>query len=162
MLPATIACDSLLPPVKSEILSSNPCFLKMPTWSPTWTGRNEVDAASALPTVIVNDLLQGNPERSASALGRLAINSTAGLGGLFDVASDAGLPPHEADFGQTFGVWGIGEGPYLFLPFFGPSNPRDAFGTALCAHIDQVYATSVLAHGLHLHLRGCVGHHDNA
>jgi phospholipid-binding lipoprotein MlaA len=84
-----------------------------------------------LPLVIVNDLLQGNPVRSAGALGRLAVNSTAGLGGLFDVASDAGLPPHEADFGQTFGVWGIGEGPYLFLPFFGPSNPRDALGTAL-------------------------------
>lgn len=84
-----------------------------------------------LPTVIVNDLLQGNLVRSASALGRLAINSTLGLGGLFDVASDAGLPAHEADFGQTFGVWGIGEGPYLFLPFFGPSNPRDAIGVAL-------------------------------
>lgn len=84
-----------------------------------------------LPTVIVNDLLQGNPLLSASALGRLAINSTLGLGGLFDVASDAGLTAHEADFGQTFGVWGIGEGPYLFLPFFGPSNPRDAIGVAL-------------------------------
>lgn len=84
-----------------------------------------------LPTVIVNDLLQGNPLRSAGALGRLAINTTAGLGGLFDVAADAGLPAHEADFGQTFGVWGIGEGPYLFLPFFGPSNPRDAIGVAL-------------------------------
>jgi phospholipid-binding lipoprotein MlaA len=84
-----------------------------------------------LPTVIVNDLLQGNPGRSVSALGRLVVNSTAGLGGLFDVATDAGLPAHEADFGQTFGVWGIGEGPYLFLPFFGPSNPRDAVGVAL-------------------------------
>lgn len=84
-----------------------------------------------LPQVIVNDLLQGNPRRSAGALARLVLNSTAGLGGLFDVASDAGLPPHDSDFGQTFGVWGIGEGPYLFLPFFGPSNPRDALGTAL-------------------------------
>ena len=84
-----------------------------------------------LPTVIVNDLLQGNPQRSAGALGRLVINSTAGIGGLFDVATGAGLPAHEADFGQTFGVWGIGEGPYLFLPFFGPSNSRDAIGVAL-------------------------------
>lgn len=84
-----------------------------------------------LPTVIVNDLLQGNPHRSASAFGRLVVNSTAGLGGLFDVASDLGLKPQEADFGQTLGVWGIGEGPYLFLPFFGPSNPRDALGIAL-------------------------------
>jgi len=84
-----------------------------------------------LPVVIVNDLLQGNLSLSASGLGRLAVNSTAGLGGLFDVAGDLGLKPHQADFGQTFGVWGIGEGPYLFLPFFGPSNPRDAVGTAL-------------------------------
>lgn len=84
-----------------------------------------------LPTVFVNDLLQGNLSRAANSLGRLALNSTAGLGGLFDVASDAGLPPHDADFGQTFGVWGLDEGPYLFLPFFGPSNPRDGVGTAL-------------------------------
>lgn len=84
-----------------------------------------------LPAVIVNDLLQGNPERSAGALARLVINSTAGIGGLFDVAGDLGLARHEADFGQTLGVWGIGEGPYLFLPFFGPSNPRDAVGLAL-------------------------------
>jgi phospholipid-binding lipoprotein MlaA len=84
-----------------------------------------------LPTVIVNDLLQGNPKRFATSLGRLVVNSTLGIGGLFDVARDMGMAPHEADFGQTFGVWGIGEGPYLFLPFFGPSNPRDALGLAL-------------------------------
>jgi phospholipid-binding lipoprotein MlaA len=84
-----------------------------------------------LPTVMVNDLLQGNPERFGTALGRLAINSTLGIGGLFDVASGVDLAPHASDFGQTFGLWGIGEGPYLFLPFFGPSNPRDAIGIAL-------------------------------
>jgi len=115
--------DHLLHPVSDAYVETFPAGLRRAI--------HNALANLGLPTVIVNDLLQGNPERSASALGRLVINSTAGLGGLFDVASDAGLPPHEADFGQTFGVWGIGEGPYLFLPFFGPSNPRDAVGTAL-------------------------------
>jgi len=84
-----------------------------------------------LPQVMLNDLLQGNLALSATALGRFLVNSTAGIGGLFDVATDLDLKPHEADFGQTLGVWGVGEGPYLFLPFFGPSNPRDAAGLAL-------------------------------
>ena len=84
-----------------------------------------------LPAVAVNHLLQGNPGRSWTEFQRLAVNAVAGVGGLFDVASDLDLPYQPADFGQTFGVWGIGDGPYLFLPFFGPSNPRDAVGLAL-------------------------------
>lgn len=84
-----------------------------------------------MPAVVVNHLLQGNPSRSWTGFQRLAVNATAGVGGLFDVATDWGLPYQPADFGQTFGVWGIGDGPYVFLPFFGPSNPRDAVGLAL-------------------------------
>jgi len=83
------------------------------------------------PAVVVNHLLQGNPSYSWTAFQRLAVNAVVGVGGLFDVATDWGLPYRPADFGQTFGVWGIGDGPYLFLPFFGPSNPRDAVGLAL-------------------------------
>ncbi len=83
------------------------------------------------PAVVINHLLQGNPTRSWTAFERLAVNAVAGVGGLFDVATDWGLPYQPADFGQTFGVWGVGDGPYLFLPFFGPSNPRDAVGLAL-------------------------------
>jgi phospholipid-binding lipoprotein MlaA len=84
-----------------------------------------------LPAVAVNHLLQGNPQRSWTEFQRLAVNATVGVGGLFDVATDWDLPYQPADFGQTFGVWGIGDGPYVFLPFFGPSNPRDTVGLAL-------------------------------
>jgi phospholipid-binding lipoprotein MlaA len=80
------------------------------------------------PIVFANDLLQGRPAAAGDDLARLAINSTFGLGGFFDVTAEGGNPYHDADFGQTFGVWGVPEGPYLVLPIFGPSNPRDAAG----------------------------------
>ncbi|WP_437880266.1 MlaA family lipoprotein [Pseudomonas sp. LRF_L74] len=80
------------------------------------------------PQVLVNDLLQGNGRRSLNTLGRFGLNSTLGLVGLFDVAARVGMPHHPADFGQTFGVWGIGNGPTLELPLFGSANSRDALG----------------------------------
>jgi phospholipid-binding lipoprotein MlaA len=82
------------------------------------------------PLTFVNDVLQGEPERASNTLGRFLANSTFGVGGIFDVSTDAGIPYHDEDFGQTFAVWGIGEGPYLVLPIFGPSTVRDGFGTA--------------------------------
>lgn len=81
-----------------------------------------------MPWTAINDLLQGEFDRAAVAGGRFAINSTFGVLGLFDVASDLGLPNHEEDAGQTFAVWGVPEGPYIVLPIFGPSNARDAVG----------------------------------
>lgn len=81
------------------------------------------------PFVFVNDVLQGEPDRAAQTLDRFIINSTAGLLGLVDVVGRTGGPRyHDEDFGQTLAVWGAGEGPYLMLPFYGPSNPRDAVG----------------------------------
>ncbi|MEJ2604120.1 MAG: VacJ family lipoprotein [Gammaproteobacteria bacterium] len=80
------------------------------------------------PRIALNNLLQGKPGAALSDMGRLVVNSTVGLGGLIDVASDLGLEEHEEDLGQTFAVWGIPQGPYLVLPFLGPSSPRDAFG----------------------------------
>ncbi|WP_372523832.1 VacJ family lipoprotein [Sulfuricaulis sp.] len=77
------------------------------------------------PMVMLNNLLQGKPAQAASDLGRLLVNSTGGIVGLFDVATKLGLPRHNEDFGQTLAVWGVGDGPYLVLPFFGPSNMRD-------------------------------------
>ena len=77
------------------------------------------------PMVMLNNLLQGKPGQAASDLGRLLINSTVGIAGLFDVSTKIGLPKHNEDFGQTLAVWGVGDGPYLVLPFFGPSNLRD-------------------------------------
>lgn len=75
-----------------------------------------------------NAVLQADAHKSTVTLGRFAVNSTAGVLGLFDVATDWGLPQHKEDFGQTLGVWGVGPGAYVVLPFFGPSNVRDTVG----------------------------------
>ncbi len=82
------------------------------------------------PGIAVNDTLQANFGRAWNTTQRFVINSTVGAAGLFDVASDWDRPHHDADFGQTFGVWGIGTGPSVQLPLFGPSNVRDAIGKA--------------------------------
>jgi phospholipid-binding lipoprotein MlaA len=81
--------------------------------------------------VAVNDLLQGNVNHAWQAVERLAVNTTVGVAGVVDIAAKWGLPPHKADFGQTLAVWGVGEGPFVELPLLGPSNPRDAVGTAV-------------------------------
>jgi phospholipid-binding lipoprotein MlaA len=75
--------------------------------------------------IAANNLLQGKPENGLQDVMRVAINTVFGLGGLIDVASDAGLDKHDEDFGQTFGRWGVGSGPYIVIPFFGPSTVRD-------------------------------------
>jgi phospholipid-binding lipoprotein MlaA len=80
------------------------------------------------PNIFVNDLLQGNLTRAATTTGRFLVNSTAGAAGFFDVANAIGLRGHEADFGQTFGVWGVDSGPSVQIPLFGPSNVRDSIG----------------------------------
>ncbi|UFN49561.1 VacJ family lipoprotein [Roseomonas sp. OT10] len=80
------------------------------------------------PVIALNDALQGETQRFGTTMGRFLLNSTIGLGGIFDVASDLGLPPHNSDFGQTLGKAGLGEGPFLFIPILGPSNPRDLLG----------------------------------
>ncbi|HEY4940062.1 MAG TPA: VacJ family lipoprotein [Rhizomicrobium sp.] len=83
----------------------------------------------ALPDVFVNDLLQGETRRAGQTLARFSINSSFGIGGLFDPASRTfHIPGHGEDFGQTLAVWGMGEGPYMVAPFFGPQPPRDALG----------------------------------
>ena len=73
----------------------------------------------------INQLLQGKPKKSLNDLTRFIINTTIGLGGFIDVASRMGLQRHEEDFGQTLAVWGVSEGPYIMLPFLGPSTLRD-------------------------------------
>ncbi|MAH76573.1 MAG: ABC transporter [Gammaproteobacteria bacterium] len=77
--------------------------------------------------ISINNLLQGNVVESMSDITRFFINSIFGLGGFFDVASEMGLEKHSEDFGQTLGKWGAKSGPYLMLPFLGPSTTRDAF-----------------------------------
>ena len=78
--------------------------------------------------VFVNDVLQGKPEKAGNAATRFALNTVFGVFGLFDVSTRVGLPKHYESFGQTLGVWGVGEGPYVVLPFFGPNNIRSSVG----------------------------------
>ena len=80
------------------------------------------------PVVLANDLLQGEMDRAGNTAGRFVINTTVGVLGVWDAAAHIGMEGHSEDFGQTFAVWGVGEGPYIVLPFLGPSNPRDAVG----------------------------------
>jgi phospholipid-binding lipoprotein MlaA len=81
----------------------------------------------------INNLLQGKPRDALSDAGRVLINSTLGVLGLFDVATPMGLDRHDEDFGQTLGTYGVGPGPYLVIPFLGPSTLRDAFGRGVDA-----------------------------
>jgi phospholipid-binding lipoprotein MlaA len=83
-----------------------------------------------LPISIVNFVLQGRPQYASAMFVRLVINSTIGLAGLFDPATALGLKEDTTDLGITLARWGVPEGPYLFLPIFGPSGPRDALGLA--------------------------------
>ena len=80
------------------------------------------------PIVILNDLLQGKFAQAVSDTGRFLTNTTVGVAGIFDPATSFGMSKHDEDFGQTLGVWGVGDGAYLVLPFFGPSSIRDGVG----------------------------------
>ena len=95
---------------------------------PIRTGISGVIANIKAPVTFANDLLQGNPERAQTTLMRFLINSTAGLGGFVDAAEAGGFEKHTEDFGQTLAVWGVGSGPYLVAPVFGPTTPRHIVG----------------------------------
>lgn len=90
------------------------------------------------PGVIVNELLQAKFGPALNDTGRFLLNSTLGIGGLLDPASAAGLDRNDEDFGQTLGKWGIPSGPYLWIPFFGPSSARDFPGRTLDGFTDPV------------------------
>ncbi len=91
-----------------------------------------------------NQLLQGKPVLALNDLGRFLVNSTIGIGGFLDPASELGLEPHSEDFGQTLGVWGVPQGPYIVFPFRGPATLRNIVGgfsdqwTLLPLNIDHV------------------------
>lgn len=86
----------------------------------------------------VNNLLQGKPAQAASDAGRVLVNTTVGFLGLIDVASSMGMEKHEEDVGQTFGRWGMSDGAYVVLPFFGPRTARDTLGLAFDVYTDPV------------------------
>jgi phospholipid-binding lipoprotein MlaA len=86
----------------------------------------------------INGVLQNKPEKAGHDLGRVITNTGFGLLGLIDIASDAGVPKGNEDFGQTFGYWGIPQGPYLFIPVFGPTTVRDGTGVVVRAYASPI------------------------
>jgi len=100
------------------------------TPAPVRTGISNFFANLESPTVMVNSLLQARPTAFLTETLRLVVNTTIGIGGLFDPATQLGIPAGDEDFGQTLGKWGFRSGPYLVLPVLGPSTVRDTVGFA--------------------------------
>ena len=95
--------------------------------------------------VILNDFLQGKFSQGIDDSFRFIFNSTFGIGGLFDVATDMGLPENDEDFGQTLAVWGVDKGSYLYLPFFGPNTVRDTADFVPSTLLNPLfYASSII------------------
>ena len=89
---------------------------------------------------VINQLLQGKPKLAAQDSLRFLINTTIGIGGIFDIATRMGLSRHDEDFGQTLGYWGLPAGSYVFVPFVGPSTVRDLFGIPLSWYVSGTLA----------------------
>ena len=116
-------------------------YKKIP--SPIQGGLNNFFSNLRAPLVVVNQLLQGQGKNAVQSSGRFIINSTVGVFGLFDVAEKVGLEEKKEDFGQTLATWGVGEGFYIVLPLFGPSNLRDTTGMVLTMVTDPINAYAV-------------------
>ena len=116
-------------------------YRKLP--SPMQSGISNFLSNLRMPLVIVNQLLQGQVKNSAESTGRFVVNTTAGVFGLFDVADNIGLEEKDEDYGQTLATWGVGDGFYVVLPIFGPSNLRDTTGLVLTAVTDPVNAYAI-------------------
>jgi len=116
-------------------------YRKLP--SPIQTGIGNFLNNLKMPLVVINQLLQGQGGNAVETSGRFIINSTAGLLGLIDVAEKVGLEQKQEDFGQTLATWGVGDGFYIVLPIFGPSNVRDASGMILTSITDPINAYAV-------------------
>ena len=139
--PEALAANDPLEPATRQVLALNQQFDQI-FFLPTVrryqslpegarTGVHNFLRNLATPTIFVNDVLQAEPTRAGRAAARFVINSSLGIGGLFDPATRMGLAYQGEDFGQTLAVWGAGEGPFLMLPLLGPSNPRDTAGLAI-------------------------------
>lgn len=100
------------------------------------TGVHNALSNLSSPVLFTADVLQGKPQRAGDAAMRFLINSTFGIGGIFDVAEGWGYPTHDNDSGVTLSSWGAPNGPFLFLPVLGPSSPRDAAGFVADIFVD--------------------------
>ena len=94
---------------------------------------------------LVNSILQLKPDKAAQATGRVLVNTTLGVFGLFDMATNMDIPRPVEDFGQTLGRWGVGTGPYLVIPFLGPSNLRDGIGLLPDLYLQNVIYEETIA-----------------
>lgn len=103
------------------------------------TGVRNFSANLRTPLNIVNNVLQGKGRDGITETGRLLLNSTVGILGLIDVASAVGVEAKKEDFGQTFAVWGVPDGPYVVVPFFGPQTLRDAFALPVDFLLDPLF-----------------------
>lgn len=101
------------------------------------------------PWTAINEILQLDIAEAGHTLSRFVVNSTVGIAGLFDPATKTGLERHNEDLGQTLAVWGVPPGPYVMLPFFGPSNLRDTFGLGVDFLVEPV-STIAHNHGYHI------------
>ena len=107
------------------------------------------------PGIALNDLLQAHPVRAGKTTARFIVNSTVGIAGLMDVAYDAGLQHHANGFGTTAGRWGVPAGPYLFIPFIGPTSVRDLIGQAADTATDPLAWTPIQYGGV-IYARGVI------
>jgi phospholipid-binding lipoprotein MlaA len=104
--------------------------------SPVRTGVHNALANLTSPVLFADDVSQANPQHAGDTFMRFVINSTIGGAGVFDVAKSLGYPAHDTNFGITLGLWGVPTGPFLYLPFVGPSSPRAVAGRAADTALD--------------------------
>ena len=124
--------DNFAKPTAEVYTSIAPNFVEI-SISNFFRNLNELDNTA-------NQLLQGKPLLAVNDFSRFLINTTIGLGGFIDVGSSFGLERHDEDFGQTLGAWGVGSGPFLMLPLYGPSTPRGLAGRSVSSVLSGTFA----------------------
>jgi len=124
--------DNFAKPTAEVYTSITPDFIEVGITN-FFRNLNELDNTA-------NQLLQGRPLLAINDFSRFIINSTIGLGGFIDVGSKFGLESHDEDFGQTLGAWGVGSGPFLMIPIYGPSTPRGLAGRSVSSVLSGTFA----------------------
>ena len=124
--------DNFAKPTAEVYTSITPDFIEVGITN-FFRNLNELDNTA-------NQLLQGRPLMAINDFSRFIINSTIGLGGFIDVGSKFGLERHDEDFGQTLGTWGVGSGPFLMIPIYGPSTPRGLAGRSVSSVLSGTFA----------------------
>ena len=122
--------------VNQVVLDPAANVVKAVTPAPVLNRLRDLDDNLKEPRIFANDILQGRLNAAGITLTRFVFNSTLGIGGLFDIASQGGLPKQSGDFGQTLFVWGVPAGPFVERPYFGPSTQRDSIGGAVDTFLD--------------------------